>query len=321
MVSVVTPIFNELANLPELSRRLGQVFTAERNHQWEWIAVDDGSSDGGVAFLEGLSIPCPLKIVRLSRNFGQQSALMAGLHEARGQAVIFLDGDLQDPPEVIPDLVRSWEKGAEVVFGRRISRGEPGVRRFFIRIFHRIFGKLTGHFMPPDSGNFGLVDARVAEVLRGMTEHSLYLPGLRAWAGFRRDTVDYHRAGRVRGTALSLARLFGFGWDAIVGFSEAPLRLIAALGAVISVAGFFYGGWLVIQRILQFFGLFKGLEVLGFTTVAVSVFFMGGVQLICLGVIGEYLARIYREVKGRPRYLVANVIKKTPAAEAGAATL
>lgn len=274
--------------------------------------VDDGSTDGGAEFLEGLSFPVGLKIIRLSRNFGQQAALMAGLHEAAGQAVIFLDGDLQDPPEVISEFVDCWKAGADVVFGRRISRGEPWIRRFFIRGFHRVFGRLTGYFMPPDSGNFGLVSGRVAEILRGMSEHSLYLPGLRAWAGFRRQTVEYHRAGRRRGSALSLWRLCSFAWDAIVGFSEAPLRLIAVVGVVISVSGFAYGGWLILQRLLQFFGLFKGLEVLGFTTIAVSVFFMGGVQLICLGVIGEYLARIYREVKGRPRFLVASVIKKGP---------
>lgn len=317
MVSVVTPLFNERTNLPELVERLSCVFEARADCEWEWIVVDDGSTDGSAEFLDSLSFPFGVRIVRLSRNFGQQAALMAGLQEACGQAVIFLDGDLQDPPEVIPDFVEHWKAGAEVVFGRRTSRGEPWFRRFAIRGFHRIFGRLTGHFMPPDSGNFGLVDVRVADVLRGMSEHSLYFPGLRAWAGFRRHTVEYSRAGRTQGSALSLWRLFGFAWDAIVGFSEAPLRLIAALGALISFSGFLYGGWLIVQRVLQFFGLFKGLEVLGFTTIAVSVFFMGGVQLICLGVIGEYLARIYREVKGRPRFLVASVNRKIPSEQSG----
>jgi len=311
-VSIVTPIFNEATNLPDLVRRLDDVFSGEARYAWEWVVVDDGSTDEGIRFLESLHPTFTLKIVQLSRNFGQQAALLAGLHQAGGDAVVFLDGDLQDPPEVIPAFLRRWEAGAQVVIGKRMSRGESRGRQILIRLFHQVFGKLTGHFMPPDSGNFGLVDATVAGVLRNMTEHSLYLPGLRAWAGYRRETVDYHRAGRASGEALSLGRLLGFAWDAIVGFSEVPLRLIAALGVLISLASFAYGGWLIVQRVLQFFGFFKDLEVLGFTTVAVSVFFMGGVQLICLWVIGEYLARIYREVKGRPRYLIARVVEKSP---------
>lgn len=317
MISVVTPIFNESPNLPELADRLCRVLAAESGQDWEWVAVDDGSSDGGAEILEGRTMPCVLKVVRLSRNFGQQPALMAGLQHASGEAVIFLDADLQDPPEVIPEFVKRWRNGAEVVIGCRTSRGEPCLRKLLIGGFHHIFGKLTGYFMPSDSGNFGLVDARVANVLREMKEHSLYLPGLRAWAGFRRELVHYDRAGRMSGEALSLRRLFGFGWDAIVGFSEVPLRLIAALGVLISIVSFTYGGWLIIQRFLQFAGFLKNLEVLGFTTVAVSVFFMGGVQLICLGVIGEYLARIYREVKDRPRYLVAKVTEKNPQDRSG----
>lgn len=305
MISVITPIFNEAENINELAARL---FLAMVDvGEWEWVVVDDGSSDDGSARLEALAPPCRMRIVRLSRNFGQQSALMAGLHAAEGDAVVFLDADLQDPPEVIPELVKAWETGAKVVIGKRSSRAEPVFRRYIIRSFHRIFANVTGHFMPFDTGNFGLVDREVSDVLRKMPEHSLYLPGLRAWAGYRRAEVDYERDNRKRGKPLGLGKLLAFGWDALLAFSDLPLRVIAALGVGISVISFSYAGWLLLQRVLQFFGYFKDLEVLGFTTVAVAVFFMGGVQLVCLGVMGEYLAKIYREVKGRPRYLIASI--------------
>lgn len=313
VISVVTPIYNEIENLAELIGRLESVFRQSGGHSWELIIVDDGSSDGTTELLRSLNTRISLQIVILSRNFGQQSALMAGLSQAKGDAVIFIDGDLQDPPEVIPELVKKWELGADVVFAVRSSRKESMPRRLAIRGFHKVFGTITGKLMPENSGNFGLVSSRVAAILCNMGEHNLYLPALRAWTGFRQEVVSYARENRARGEALSILRLFGFGWDVIVSFSDAPLRLISALGALISVMSFAYGSLLVVQRILQFFGYFRGLEVLGFTTVAVSVFFMGGIQLVCLGVISEYLARIYRELKGRPRYLVDEVIVKNPA--------
>jgi dolichol-phosphate mannosyltransferase len=312
VISVVTPVYNEIQNLSELINRLEAVFRQGGTDSWELVVVDDGSMDGTREFLMGLQTSISVQIVILSRNFGQQSALMAGLSHAKGDAVIFIDGDLQDPPEVIPELVRKWEQGADVVFAVRSSRKESIPRRLAIRGFHKVFGAITGKLMPEDSGNFGLVSSRVAAILCNMGEHNLYLPALRAWTGFRQEVVSYARENRARGEALSLLRLFGFGWDVIVSFSEVPLRLISALGALISLMSFAYGSVLVVQRILQFFGYFRGLEVLGFTTVAVSVFFMGGIQLICLGVIAEYLARIYRELKGRPRYLVDEVVVKNP---------
>ncbi len=310
LISVITPLHNEEENIPELASRLCAAMAGLGD--WEWIAVDDGSTDGTKRALEALYLPCLMRLVCLSRNFGQQNALMAGLVEARGDAVIFLDGDQQDPPELIAEFVRAWKAGAMVVYGQRRTRGEPLLRRLLIGGFHHLFSKLTGGVMPMGTGNFGLVDKRVAEILRGMPEHTLYLPALRSWTGFRQEAVAYDRSPRAGGRGLSLVRLFGFAWEAILAFSEAPLRLIAALGVVISAASFLYGGWLLVQRFLQFLGFFKDLEVLGFTTVAVSVFFMGGVQLICLGVIGEYLARVYREVKGRPRFIVASVEAKPP---------
>jgi len=306
-VSIVTPLFNEEAGIAELARRLVAVFTAHPGIDWEWIAVDDGSTD---ATLSNLRAALPTdhrwQILSLSRNFGQQAALRAGLEAAQADAVILMDGDLQDPPEVIPDLIAPWHQGAQVVFAVRRSRAESSGRRFLTAMFHRAFRAVSGRIMPLDSGNFGLCDAEVAHVLRSLPEHDAFLPALRAWAGYRRTSVSYDRASRQSGQGLSLPKLVGFAWEAVTAFSDLPLRLIFILGLVISCASFAYGSILILQRLLQFFGFFKSLEVLGFTTVAVAVFFMGGVQLLCLGILGEYLARVYREVKGRPHYLIAS---------------
>lgn len=307
-VSVVTPLFNEEAGIPDLAHRLATTFSTHPEINWEWIAIDDGSQDGSLAKLRA-SLPGTHRwqILSLSRNFGQQAALRAGLEAAeKADAVILMDGDLQDPPEIIPELVTQWQAGAQVVFAVRRSRSESAGRQFFTALFHQAFRTISGRIMPLDSGNFGLCDAEVAQVLRTLPEHDAFLPALRAWAGYRRASVTYDRASRQTGEGLSLPKLIGFAWEAVTAFSDLPLRLIFLLGLVISTASFAYGSILILQRLLQFFGFFKSLEVLGFTTVAVAVFFMGGVQLLCLGILGEYLARVYREVKGRPHYLVAS---------------
>ncbi|TSA31691.1 MAG: glycosyltransferase [Verrucomicrobiaceae bacterium] len=306
LVSIVTPLFNEAENLDALGSRLGAVFEANKDVSWEWVAVDDGSSDGTALRLKDALVRAPRwQMIRFSRNFGQQAALRAGLASASGDAVIFLDADLQDPPEVIPELVVKWKAGAQVVFAARRSRGETFPRRLLITLFHSGFQILAGRIMPQDSGNFGLCDREVADILRKLPEHDAFLPALRAWTGFETATVEYDRAARLSGKGLSFSRLVGFAWNAVTAFSDAPLRLIFLSGLVISALSFTYGSVLLAQRILQFFGFFKDLEVLGFTTVAVAVFFMGGVQLLSIGIIGEYLARVYREVKGRPHFIVS----------------
>jgi len=307
LVSIVTPVYNEGENIAVLGTRLAEVFKEHPEVCWEWIAVDDGSTDGTLAVLKNAVSGSPhWQLIRLSRNFGQQAALRAGLDAASGDAVVFLDADLQDPPEIIPELVARWKAGAKVVFATRRSRGEAFPRRLLITLFHRVFRVLAGRIMPQDSGNFGLCDREVADILRKLPEHDAFLPALRAWTGFATATVEYDRAPRLIGKGLSLRKLIGFAWNAVTAFSDAPLRLIFLSGLVISALSFTYGSVLLAQRILQFFGFFKDLEVLGFTTVAVAVFFMGGVQLLSIGIIGEYLSRVYREVKGRPHYLIAH---------------
>ena len=306
LVSIVTPIFNEAGNVALLASRLVEVFQAHPEVSWEWVAVDDGSTDGTESKLREVINAAPRwQLIQLSRNFGQQSALRAGLDAASGGAVIFLDADLQDPPGLIPEMVARWKAGAKVVFAVRRSRGESRTRQFLVSLFHRCFHALAGGRMPLDSGNFGLCDREVADILRKLPEHDAFLPALRAWTGFPTAVVEYDRLSRHSGSGLPLLKLAGFAWSAVTAFSDLPLRLIFLAGLVISSVGFAYGAILFAQRILQFFGFFKELEVLGFTTVAVAVFFMGGVQLLSLGIIGEYLARIYREAKGRPHFIVA----------------
>lgn len=305
-VSIITPVFNEEQNIVTLGARLSAVFEANPCFLWEWIAVDDGSRDETSACLR--KTVCGMshwQVISLSRNFGQQAALRAGLDASNGDAIIFIDADLQDPPELIPELVSRWTDGAKVVFAVRRSRGEPAARQLLLRLFHRLFGAMSGGVMPLDSGNFGLCDREIADILRKLPEHDAFLPALRAWTGFATSVVEYDRAPRLRAKGLALHRLVGLAWSAITAFSDAPLRIIFLSGIAISTISFLYGAVLLIQRCLQFLGFFKSLEVLGFTTVAVAVFFMGGVQLLSIGIIGEYLARVYREVKGRPHYLIA----------------
>lgn len=306
LISIVTPLHNEEGNIDMLADRLMEVFNTNPQFSWEWVAVDDGSTDSTCRRLRDVLVCAKhWQLVQLSRNFGQQAALRAGLDAATGDVIVFLDADLQDPPEIISELIAKWQMGAKVVFAVRRSRGESALRRFLISGFHRCFQALSGGIMPLDSGNFGLCDREVADILRKLPEHDAFLPALRAWTGFSTATVEYDRAPRLNGKGLSLVALVGFAWNALTAFSDAPLRLIFVSGLVICFLSFAYGAILLAERFLQFFGFFRQLEVLGFTTLAVAVFFMGGIQLLSIGIIGEYLARIYREVKGRPHYLVA----------------
>jgi polyisoprenyl-phosphate glycosyltransferase len=246
-------------------------------------------------------------LVRLSRNFGQQPAYRAGLDVATGDAVVFLDADLQDPPEMIPEMIRLWQDGAKLVVGQRRTRAESGLRRLLFDLFHLIFHRLTAGAMPKDSGTFGLMDRIIVDELRRMPELNLFLPAMRCWVGHRRETVWYDRDVRHGAPKQSMRKLFSYAWDGITSFSILPLRMISLLGALISAGGFLYALILVFIRFLQLFGHFPNLAVLGFTTLAVAIFSLGGIQLLCLGLIGEYLAKVYREVKRRPPYIVEQV--------------
>jgi glycosyltransferase involved in cell wall biosynthesis len=249
------------------------------------------------------------KFVQLSRNFGQQAAYRAGLDVADGDAVIFLDADLQDPPELIPEMIKRWHEGAKLVTACRKSRAETGVRRVLFDAFHAVFFRVTHGVMPKDSGTFGLMDRAVADQLRRMPELSVFLPALRCWVGFRQDIVWYDRSVRAGAPKQSWAKLFSYAWNGITSFSTVPLKLISVLGLVISAIGFSYAAALLFIRFLQWWGWFQSLVVQGFTSLAVAVLCLGGIQLLCLGVIGEYLEKVYTEVKRRPPYIVAETLQ------------
>jgi glycosyltransferase involved in cell wall biosynthesis len=309
LVSIIIPMLNERDGLRALFDRI-QRAVADTDADWEMVVVDDGSTDGTREVVaQELMRFARWQLVLLSRNFGQQPAYRAGIDHANGDAVILLDADLQDPPELISQLLEKWRAGFKVVTGCRTSREERGLRRVFFDTFHKIFHRMTGRIMPMNSGMFSLVDRVVLDHLVAARETNLFLPALKCWYGFPQATIEYARKDRAVGEPKqSLSKLFRYALDGLFSFSDLPLQWIAAIGAIICLASFAYAGALVIEKILQMFGYFRELRVLGFTTLAVAVFGLSGVQLLSLGIIGQYLARVYRESKGRPIYVVENVL-------------
>lgn len=309
LVSVVIPMLNEREGLRALFDRLTAAIK-DTDVDWEMVIVDDGSTDGTrEAVAPELTRFARWRLILLSRNFGQQPAYRAGIDHASGDALIFLDADLQDPPELIPQLLEKWRAGFKVVTGCRTSREERGLRRIFFDAFHKIFHRMTGRVMPMNSGMFSLVDRVVVAHLVAARETNLFLPALKCWYGYPQTTIEYARKERTVGEAKqSLRKLFRYALDGLFSFSDLPLQWIAAIGAIICLASFLYAGVLVIEKCFQMFGYFPELRVLGFTTLAVAVFGLSGVQLLSLGIIGQYLARVYRESKGRPIYVVENVL-------------
>jgi glycosyltransferase involved in cell wall biosynthesis len=311
-VTVVIPVFNEEAVLPELCRRLAALFDAQPDCRWSAVLVDDGSRDGSAALVRAQSARDPrFKLVELSRNFGFQAALAAGLAQARdSDAVVTMDADLQDPPEVIPQLVAAWRAGAEVVRAKRRSRAERGLRRAGFDLFHALYGRLTDYPIEPDSGTFGLLGRAAIEAFNQLPERHRFFPGLRAWIGFPTTDVLYDRRERAAGeTQQTFRRLVRYALDGLFSFSHLPLRLLTYAGIFVAFMGFAGGLFFILWRIMGFENSQQG-----FTTLVTLVLFLGGVQLIGIGVLGEYLGRVYDEVKRRPNYIV-----KSPAASGGAA--
>lgn len=301
-LAVVVPVFNEEVVLPELITRLTAVFASVSGCDWSAILVNDGSRDRSSSILQAAHERDPrFKLIELSRNFGFQSALAAGLAEAGfADAVITMDADLQDPPEVIPDLLAAWRQGADVVRAVRRSRGERGMRRLGLDLFHAGFGKLTDFPIEPKSGTFGLLSRAAVEAFNQMPERHRFFPGLRAWLGFTRADVLYDRQQRAGGEPQqTFARLVRYALDGLFSFSHLPLRLLTYFGLFVAGLGFAIGVFFAVRRIL-------GIETAptGFTTLVTLLLFIGGVQLIGIGVLGEYLGRVYDEVKRRPNYIV-----------------
>jgi len=315
-LSVVVPIFNEEEVIDVLHRRL--VETLERSGEtFELVLVDDGSRDRSFDRMAALAeTDRRVVLVRLSRNFGHQVAISAGVDAARGQAVALIDADLQDPPEVLLQMIARWREGYDVVYGRRTRRqGETWFKRATAATFYRLIRRLTAIDIPADTGDFRLMSRRVVEVLKQFQERNRFVRGMVAWIGYRQTAVDYERAVRLAGeTKYPLAKMLRFAADAIVSFSFAPLRLATGLGLLVSTAAFGYAVYAVLARVF-------GWDVVhGWASLMVAVVFLGGVQLVSLGIIGEYVGRVYDEVKRRPLYVadVRRGAETTPQVASGA---
>jgi polyisoprenyl-phosphate glycosyltransferase len=300
-ISVVIPLRDEEEVLPLLAERLTGALDA-LGSSWEVLLVDDGSRDGTYGLAVELHGRDPrFRVLRLSRTFGHQIALSAGLDLARGQAVITMDGDLQHPPEVVAELVRRWEEGNEIVYAVMEERqGESRFKDWTARAFYRLLGRLAEIDVPTAAGDFRLVDRRALDAVRAMRESNRYLRGMFSWVGFRQSGVSYtsppRPAGRSKYSPTRMARL---ATDAVIGFSTRPLRLALSLGFVVSIASILFGLSAIVSKLVGVF------VVPGWTSIMVLVGVVGGIQLIVLGIIGEYIAHIFDEVKRRPLYVVS----------------
>ena len=299
--SFVLPVMNEEALLGELHQRLSRV-AEELDGPAEFIFVDDGSHDRSREELLRLrQEDRRVKLVFFSRNFGHQIAITAGVDCAQGDAVIVMDSDLQDPPEVVPRLAERWRQGNEVVYAVRSEReGESGFKLRTAHLFYRLLNRVSDIELPLDAGDFRLMDRRVADVIRNMREPDRYLRGMVAWAGFRQTGVEYERAARSAGeTKYSLARMIKFAIDGLISFSTIPLRLALGLGFVISMLAFAAG---IVAAVLKLAGAYT---IPGWASLTVLLSFFSGVQLLVLGVMGQYVGRIYEQGKARPLYLIS----------------
>lgn len=302
--SFVIPVFNERETLEELYERLAPVLDG-LDGPAEVILVDDGSTDGSFELMVGLhERDKRVKLIRLSRNFGHQLALTAGLDHAAGRAVVVMDADLQDPPEVVLELARRWREGYAVVYAVRDKRlGETRTKLVTAKLFYRLLNRLTELDIPGDAGDFRLLDRRALDAMSSMREHNRYLRGMSAWVGFDQTGVHYVRDSRYAGTTkYSLRKMLRFALAGIVSFSTAPLRLALNAGFVVSTLAFVLG---ISAIVVKLAGVFT---VPGWASIVVVVAFLGGVQLTVLGVMGEYVAQIHEEVKRRPLYLVRDVV-------------
>lgn len=299
MISLIIPIYNEGQLIPELLDRSMNALS-KTNEPFEIICVDDGSTDQSPELLLSLhKKDARIKVLALSRNFGLQAALTAGIEHARGDYVVMMDGDLQDPPEVIPDMYEKIRSGAfDIINGKRLTRKEKGKRRLLIGFFHFLFRRFSGLDKMADFGNFSMFNRSAIDSLLMMKEKIRYLPGLRTFIGFRQGEVEYHRDERPAGSSkMNLKWLFQMGADAIYSFSKIPLKICLYLG-ILGVLVFFLAGiYVIVAKIF-------GFAVIGWSSTMLSIYFLGSIQLTFMGVLGEYVFRIYKESQDRPLYLI-----------------
>jgi polyisoprenyl-phosphate glycosyltransferase len=308
LLSVVSPMHDEEGNARAFCER---VKAALGDLEFEIVIVDDGSRDATPSILAELAAEHPrIKVITLSRNFGHQAALTAGLDHASGDAIVMLDADLQDPPELIPQMVARWREGADVVYAVRESReGETRLKVWTARLFYRLMARMAQVDLPVDSGDFRLMDRRALDAMLAMPERNRFLRGMSVWVGFTQTAVTYRRDPRTAGqTKFTVGRMVRFSLDAISSFSHAPLQAATLLGFAISALAFLLIPLVIVAR-------FTGAYVAGISSTLIAILMIGGIQLITVGIIGEYVGRIYDEVKNRPLYIVrsrANLADELP---------
>ncbi len=301
-LSVIVPFLNEEDNLPVLHERLVKAM-AGQPEELEVIYVDDGSRDGSARWVADTArTDARAKLIRLSRNFGHQIAITAGMDHAQGDAVVIIDADLQDPPETIPALLAKWREGFEVVYAVRSSReGETFMKKFLAARFYRMFHKMANIEVPMDAGDFRLVDRKVIIALREVRELHRFMRGLTCWVGFRQCAVTYDRAARHAGsTKYPVWKSANLAWDALTNFSGKPLRWMMGVGVVFSALGILFAARGVVRKLLG-----VGEAVPGWASLMAMVLMLGGIQLVCMGLLGQYVSRVFEESKKRPLYFVS----------------
>ncbi|RTZ45572.1 glycosyltransferase [Candidimonas sp. SYP-B2681] len=309
-LSVVVPVYNERPVLPLLLERLQRVLSS-LDINYELVMVDDGSRDGSGEYLVHLALASStIKTIRLSRNFGKEAALTAGIVEASGDAIIIIDADLQDPPELIPDMLQAWRDGAEVVCMKRRTRaGETTAKRISAHLFYRLLNRISAVDIPEDTGDFRLMSRQAVDAMNLLTERNRYMKGLFAWIGLPTTIIEYDRAPRAAGSSkwnyFGLSKL---AFEGITSFSVAPLRLTMVAGVLTALAGILFGLWIVAKTLML------GEPVQGYPSIIALMTILGGVQLISIGLVGEYVGKTYLEAKQRPVYLIRDIIQKQASA-------
>jgi len=304
--SVVIPVYNEQEVLSEAYSRLTDVMTG-MGDPYELIFINDGSKDDTARIIAEFcnDDPC-VRLINFSRNFGHMSAISAGMENARGEAIFIIDADLQDPPEVFPQMAAKWKEGYHVVYGKRVRRkGESIFKRLSAMIFYRFIRRMTSVDMPSDTGEFRLIDRKVCDAVNKLPEKHRYIRGLVSWVGFKQTPVEYTREKRFAGvTKYPLRKMISFAFDAITSFSYKPLKLATILGFLISILSFLYILYITYQR------FFTDQTITGWTSTMAVILFTQGIVLMIIGLMGEYIGRIYTELKNRPNYIIQEIVEQ-----------
>lgn len=301
-VDIIVPCHNEQDNIPVLCAELRRVFAANPQYRWRVIMIDDGSTDGTLAAMRReAEADVRTGYVSLSRNFGKENAMLAGFDRAHGDCAIIMDADMQHPPQLIPQMTALWEQGFDDVYAKRASRGkEPWLRRRLSLAYYRLLQRMARVDILPDVGDFRLLDAKCLHSMRMLRETQRYTKGLYCWIGFRKKSIEFRQQSRTRGqSSFSYARLIDLAIEGITSYTTAPLRISTVMGVCVSLAALLYMVYVLLKTI------FVGDPVQGYPTLIIVILFLGGLQLLSLGILGEYLGRVFHETKHRPVYLVA----------------